>query len=127
MEVREQLAEDCLTRLQDAHDEALEAGIAAPVLFLIDCEDRVGTTIARSWEGDDAVDSAILANAEGDHEGETIATVLTRAISFEEGKREVPRLFPYLAISFQEHPPKGHFLVIVVASGGSATFFAPLC
>jgi hypothetical protein len=131
MGVREQLVEDCLSRLQDAHEEALRTDISDPVLFLIDCEDRVGATIARSWEGDDAVDSAILANAECEHGGretekrETIATVLTRAISFEESRRLVPELFPYLAISFQQPPPKGRFLVIVVANGGSATFFAP--
>jgi len=127
MEAREQLVEDCLSRLQDAHEEALQAGISDPVVFLIDCEDSVGTTIARNWEGDDAVDSAILANAECEHDGgrETIATVLTRAVSFQESQRDVPGLFPYLAISFEQHPPKGQFLVIVVASGGSATFFAP--
>ncbi len=126
MEACEQLIEDCLSRLQDAHKEALQADISDPVLFLIDCEDRVGATIARNWEGDDAVDSAILANAGGDHgEREIIGTVLTRAISFEESRRDVPKLFPYLAVSFEQLPPKGHFLVIVVAYGGSATFFAP--
>ena len=131
MEARGQFVEDCLSRLQDAYKEALQEDISDPVLFLIDCEDRIGATIARSWEGDDAVDSAILANAECEHEEretegrKTIATVLTRAISFEEGRRLVPELFPYLAISFQQPLPKGHFLVIVVADGGSATFFAP--
>ena len=96
MEAREQLVEDCLLRLQDAHEEALQAGISDPVVFLIDCEDSVGTTIARNWEGDDAVDSAILANAECEHDGgrETIATVLTRAVSFQESQRDVPGLFP---------------------------------
>ena len=38
-------------------------GVADPVAFLIDCEDEIGAQIARAWDGDDAVDAAILASA----------------------------------------------------------------
>ena len=126
MEGRGQFVEDCLGRLVDAYESACREGVSNPIVFLIDCEDAVGATIARAWEGDDAVDSAILANAgDGRDEEEKIATVLTRAFAFKESRQEVSSLFPYLTISFEQTPPEGHFMAVVVAYGGGATFFIP--
>ncbi|NIP87357.1 MAG: hypothetical protein GTO03_18115, partial [Planctomycetales bacterium] len=87
-----------------AHDHALAEGMRQPVVFLVDCEDPLGSQIARQWAGDDAVDAAILATAtesDSDSAEETSTTTLVQAFPFEECRREVPPLFPYLAGSFQ--------------------------
>ena len=118
MEGRQALVEASLSELFDAYDAAIAEGVNAPVVFLIDCEDPIGSEIARAWEGDDAVDAAILANAEdsgGVDSAEKITTTLARAYSFDESRREVPQLFPYLSGSFAQ-PPRDGFLIVATAS-----------
>ena len=126
MEGRQSLVEQSLPDLWDAYDQALTDGLSHPVIFLIDCEDPIGGQIARQWEGDDAVDAAILANTEessADAAGEAVTTTLIRAFPFQDCQREVPQLFPYLSGSFAQPPPDG-LLVIVISYGGAATFTA---
>ncbi|NIM09929.1 MAG: hypothetical protein GTO53_12530 [Planctomycetales bacterium] len=127
MEGRASLVEQSLAQLQAAYDQALRDEVRQPVIFLIDCEDPLGSQLARQWEGDDAVDGAILANtgqaASGSDE-ETFTTTLVRALPFGECQREVPQLFPYLNGSFAQ-PPHDGFLVVVISYGGAATFTAP--
>jgi hypothetical protein len=127
MEGRQSLVEQSLPDLWDAYDQALSDGLSYPVIFLVDCEDPIGGQIARQWEGDDAVDAAILAHTEESATGtadEKVTTTLVRAFPFQDCQREVPQLFPYLSGSFAEPPPDG-FLVLVISYGGAATFIAP--
>ena len=63
MDGREALVEACLDRLFAAFDSGTEEELEDPVVLLVDCEDSVGAPIARGWEGNDAVDAAIMANA----------------------------------------------------------------
>ena len=126
MEARQALVEAALPELFQAYDAAVAAEMKTPVVFLIDCEDPIGSEIARAWEGDDAVDAAILANAEGAgaDSAEKITTTLARAYSFDESRQEVPQLFPYLGDSFAQ-PPRDGFLIVVVSNNGAATLTAP--
>lgn len=127
MEGREALVEFCLDRLFEAYDLACREGTVCPVVFLVDCEDPLGGPIAREWEGDDSVDSAILAHADsGGDDRATMTTVLTRAASFEDSRADIPALFPYLACSFEQFPRDDRFLVVAISFGGAATFTIPL-
>lgn len=131
MAAREHLVESNFDEMLAAHREAKEHGAGNPVVFLVDCEDEIGSEIARAWEGHDAVDDAI-ANAQRTAAGndadpsDVATTILVRAFSFADCREEVPEVFPYLAESFQQKPPVGQFLIVAVTAGGAATFTAPL-
>jgi len=127
MDGREALADECIERVLQAHREAGKENVLEPVVFLIDCEDPIGSELARAWEGDDAVDGAILAGAEQSDDARDDSwaiTTLVRAVGFAECRREVVELFPYLAASFEAPPPAGQILIVVVAYGGAGTFTA---
>jgi hypothetical protein len=100
-----------------------------PVVFLVDCEDEIGGPMARGWEGDDAVDAAIMENAadaeERTADNERCITALARAFSLADCRREVPGVFPYLAPTFKSPPPAEGFLAVVVTAGGAASFTVP--
>jgi hypothetical protein len=125
---REALIEDSLAQVFEAYDLAQRDGIKNPVVLLLDCEDEIGSPIARAWDGDDAVDAAIMANADRDEEEDTaaITTTLARWESFKRCRREVPKVFPYLAGTFEQPPPEDGFVAVVVAYGGAATFIVPM-
>ncbi len=137
--LREHLVESNFKQVLDGYQAAIKGGEKNPVVFLLDCEDPIGGEIARAWEGDEAVDEAILdaqheqpsgdaASEEGSSQEstETRTTILVRAFPFADCREEIPEVFPYLAESFQEEPAAGNFLVIVVAAEGAATFTAPV-
>lgn len=125
---REALIEDSLAQVFEAYDLAQRDGIKHPVVLLLDCEDEIGSQIARAWDGDDAVDAAIMANADRDdgEDASTITTTLARWESFKRCRNEVPKVFPYLAGTFEQPPPADGFVAVVVAFGGAATFVVPL-
>ncbi len=130
---REALIEDSLLQVFEAYDLARRDGIKHPVVLLLDCEDEIGSQIARAWDGDDAVDAAIMANAvrddagaDDDNAAAAITTTLARWESFKRCRREVPKVFPYLAGTFEQPPPLDGFVAVVVACGGAATFILPL-
>lgn len=126
MDGREALVETCLSRIFSAYDLGCEEDLVDPVVFLVDCEDTVGASIARGWEGDDAVDAAIMANADSSHDQEGIATtVLTRSVSFADSQMEVPRWFPYLQEVFSHGPTGEGFYLVVITFGGAAVFTVP--
>jgi hypothetical protein len=124
---RESLVEASLRELFVAFDQACAEGIRQPVVFLIDCQDEIGEQVVRAWEGDDAVDAAILAVAESrpDNEDGVMTPTLTRAFAMKECVAEVPQLFPYLAGTFSEPYPEDGFLVVAISFGGAATFVVP--
>ena len=124
---REAMVESCLDRIFAAYDFGIEEKIVDPVIFLVDCEDVVGGAVARGWEGDDAVDAAIMANAESDSlEGKLPTTILTTAVSFVDSCTEVPRWFPYLEETLSQGPPCDAFYVIAITFGGAGVFSVPL-
>lgn len=129
MDGREALVEACLDRLFAAFDSGVVEGIVEPVVLLVDCEDSVGTPIARTWEGDDAVDAAIMANAndaEREEQNELATTILIRTVSFIDSQRELPKLFDYLQDSFSHGPAVGGFYVVVISFGGAGIFTVPM-
>ena len=129
MDGREALVEACLDRLFAAFDSGVVEGIVEPVVLLVDCEDSVGTPIARTWEGDDAVDAAIMANAndaEREERNELATTILIRTVSFIDSQRELPKLFDYLQDSFSHGPAVGGFYVVVISFGGAGIFTVPM-
>ncbi len=127
MDGREALIEDCLESLFVAFDSGTAEGFLSPVVMLVDCEDAVGAPIARSWEGNDAVDAAIMANAKDAEELDNIpATILIRTVSFVDGEQELPKWFPYLHESFSQGPPVDGFYVVVISFGGAGIFTVPM-
>ncbi len=121
---REELLESSLPLVFETYDEAAKSRVAEPVVFLIDCEDPLGGQIARSWLGDDAVDSAIAMQSSEEGAAER-TTVFARAFPFDQTRSEVARTFPYLNGSFAGAPPTDALIAVVVSYGGAATFFVP--
>ena len=124
---REAMVESCLDQIFAAYDLGIDENIVDPVIFLVDCEDVVGASVARGWEGDDAVDAAIMANTESDsREGDIPTTILTRAASLVDSCTEVPKWFPYLEETLSQGSPSDAFYVIAITFGGAGAFSVPL-
>ncbi len=123
---RESMVESCLDQIFAAYDLGIDENIVEPVIFLVDCEDVVGAAVARGWEGDDAVDAAIMANTESDSREDDIpTTILTRAASLVDSCIEVPRWFPYLEETLSHGSPCEAFYVIAITFGGAGAFSVP--
>jgi len=123
--LRDDLVESNFDALVTAYREALQAGVADPVAFLVDCEDPIGNEIARAWEGDEPVREAIAearAARDDDEAAAEATTILIRAFSFADCREEVPAVFPYLARSFAQPPAAGQMLLVAIAAEGAATF-----
>ena len=131
MDGREALLESSLGSLFDAFDIALLEGVSEPVLLLIDCEDPIGAPIARKWEGNDAVDAAIMSNAmedetsDSDNE-ERVTTVLIKTVPLFDSQQELSQWFPYLADALARGPAVGGFYVVVISFGGAGVFTVPM-
>ncbi len=127
MDGREALVEGCLARLFSAFDSGCAEGFSDPVVLLVDCEDAIGASIARDWEGNDAVDAAIMANADDAEDQESFpTTILIRVVFFADGQQELPKLFPYLKDAFSHGPPRNGFYVVAITFGGAGSFTVPL-
>ena len=129
MDGREALVEACLDRLFAAFDSGISEELEDPVVLLVDCEDSVGAPIARGWEGNDAVDAAIMANAndvEKKEQNELATTILIRTVSFIDSQQELPKLFSYLQDSFLQGPSVDGFYVVVISFGGAGVFTVPM-
>lgn len=124
LEEQQHLLESTLPIVFEAYDDALSRQVSDPVVILLDCEDEIGSEIARSWLGDEAVDDAIAAQAATDPEGEA-TTVFAFAYPLAECRQEIPPVFPYLAPALQE-APAGGFLAVSVTSGGASVLIVPL-
>jgi hypothetical protein len=122
LEAQQWLLESSLALAFDAYDEAVAANARDPVVFILDCEDAVGSEIARSWLGEQAIADAIADRALEDEESET--TVFAHAFPFAKCRTEVPAVFPYLAPVF-ERPPADGFLAISVTAGGASALTVP--
>ncbi|CAE7370173.1 unnamed protein product, partial [Symbiodinium sp. CCMP2456] len=98
LELQQSLVESALPLVFEAYDEAVEAGVAAPIVVLVDCEDELGGEIARGWLGDDAIDDAIaaqVASEDAPDEGDP-TTVFARAIAWDDARDDLAAAFPYL-------------------------------
>ncbi len=124
-DICQSLLETSLGLVFEEHDRARESGLDTPVVFLLDCEDELGGEIACAWHGSEAVSDAI-AIERSQRSDDDATTVLATAVSLDDCRREVPRVFPYLADSFHQPPPDDGFLAVVVAQGGATTFTVPL-
>ena len=115
------LLENSLPATFEAYDVAVEAGIAQPVVFLLDCEDAIGGEIARSWLGEEAV-----AEAMGEQPpGEDSTTVFAHAFSWDQCRQEVPAVFPYLQSVFEQQQPDDGFLAVSVTAEGASALTVP--
>jgi len=115
------LLEDSLPAAFEAYDTAIEARIARPVVFLLDCEDAIGGEIARSWLGEE-----VVAEAMGEQPpGEDSTTVFAHAFSWKQCREEVPAVFPYLQEVFGQEQPSDGFLAISVTAGGASALTVP--
>lgn len=125
LEDQQQLAESSLASIFEAYDEALEDGVADPVVFVLDCEDPLGGEISRAWLGDETVEQAIaIESAAADEEGRT--TVFVAAFPMSVCKAEAPKVFPYLRDVFNDPPDATGVLVVSVTSGGASALTAPM-
>jgi len=126
LEAQQELLENSLSLVFEAFDSAIKEKMVDPVILLLDCEDAIGSEIARSWLGDEAVDNAIeerqLDEEEIDDEN---TTVFAYAFPFAECRREIPAVFPYLSPVFEQPPPTDGFLAISVTSGGASALTVP--
>ncbi|MGL4514348.1 MAG: hypothetical protein ACRCT8_14770 [Lacipirellulaceae bacterium] len=139
LEAQQWLAESSLGAVFEAYDEAVEQGLEAPVVVLVDCEDELGSEIARGWLGDEAVDDAILWRESDDQlaaeaeesaedeldEDEERTTVFARAVGWTDCRDEIAEAFPYLSDAFDEGPPDDGVLVISITAGGASALTAP--
>ena len=127
LQQQQSLLESSLPAAFSAYDTAKQQGIAAPVVFLLDCEDQIGGEIAESWLGSQAVADAIShrhSQAENESIPET-TTVFAYGFPIDQCREEVPQVFPYLAPVFEEKLPSEGFLVIAVTAGGASALTVP--
>ncbi len=119
LEDQQSLLEESLPLVFSAFDEAKADGVENPVVILLDCDDPIGSQIARSWLGDEAV-----ADAQATQEAEQ-ATVFAHGFAWKRCRQEIPQVFPYLAPIFDQQPPRDGFLAISVTSGGASVLTVP--
>jgi hypothetical protein len=124
LDEQQTLLEESLELVVSVYNEASAEGVSEPVVLLLDCEDTIGSQIARSWLGSAAVDEAIADQRADDPSGES-TTVFARAFPLDECARQVPAVFPYLAPIFEQALPADGFLAISVASGGASALTVP--
>lgn len=122
LEAQQMLLESSLELAFHTYDEALSNKMRDPVVFLLDCEDKIGGEIARSWVGDDTVDEAIAEQRASDTNS---TTVYACAYPFLKCRTEVPIVFEYLAPVFAADPPQDGILAIAVTSGGASALTVP--
>jgi hypothetical protein len=125
LDLQQSLLEESLELVVNVYNEAVREGVTEPVVLLLDCEDKIGGQIARSWLGSAAVDEAIADQRSDDPSGES-TTVFARAFPLAESARQVPAVFPYLAPVFDQALPTDGFLAISIASGGASALTVPL-
>jgi hypothetical protein len=123
LEAQQMLLENSLPAAVEAYRDGQRRGLPVPVVFVVDCEDAIGSRIVRAWLGDDAVDDAIAQQHAARH-GDEETTVFAWAFSWEEACQETPRMFPYLDPVF-ERPPSQGFLAIAVTAGGASALTVP--
>lgn len=125
LEDQQHLAESSLDSVFEAYDEALEDGVDAPVVFVIDCEDPLGAEIARAWLGDETVEEAIAMESTVDENGEQRTTVFVAAFEFSVCKAQTPKVFPYLSDFFANPPGSDDVPIVSITSGGASALTAP--
>lgn len=118
------LVESSLPLVFQAYDDALDDGVATPLVVLVDCEDDLGSQIVRGWLGDDAVDDAIAEQPPESDDGQALTTVFARAVPWSEASA-LGEAFPYLAETLAMGPPEGGLLVVGVTAGGASALTAP--
>ncbi len=125
---QQDLLENSLPAAFSAFDAAIKQGMPTPVVFLLDCEDKIGGEIARSWLGDQVVNDAIEQQQlqDADEELDNATTVFAYAFPFEQCRAEVPSIFPYLAPIFASKLPTDGFLAIAVTAGGASALTVPM-
>ena len=126
IEAQQQLVEERLDLVFATYDEAIADGVEAPVLMLVDCEDELGSQIARGWLGDEQIDEAIAVHrADSGGEPGGGATAFARGVPWKESRAELSEAFPYLADALQSPPPSDGVLVISITAGGASALTAP--
>lgn len=127
LEIQQSLVESSLALVFGAYDEAVAAGVARPLVVLLDCEDELGGAIARGWLGDEVVEDAVAAQAAADetHGEADPTTVFARAIAWDEARDDLAAAFPYLAPALAEGPPEDGVFVVGVTAGGASALTAP--
>ncbi len=127
LEMQQSLVESALPLVFEVYDEALEAGVATPIVVLVDCEDTLGGEIARGWLGDDAIDDAIAAQTPDDDSPQQSepTTVFARAIGWDDARGDLAAAFPYLQPILDAGPPDDGVFVVGVTAGGASALTAP--
>ncbi|MEQ8846205.1 hypothetical protein [Botrimarina sp.] len=124
LEQQQWLVESSLPLVFATYDEAIADGLPHPVVVLVDCEDELGSQIARGWLGDDTVDDAIADQPAESDDGQPLTTVFARAVAWSE-MAGLAEAFPYLSGALAEGPPRGGVMVVGVTAGGASALTAP--
>ena len=93
LDCQQTLLENCLEEAFAAYDQGLNSGSNELVVFLLDCEDPIGSQIARSWLGPEAVEQAIE-DVQSQRTDTDETTVFATTFSWVDSQREVPQVFP---------------------------------
>lgn len=124
LEAQQMLVEDSLELVCSSYAESIEKGMAQPIIVLLDCEDELGSEIARSWLGHDAVENGIAIQKQtNDDESQT--TVFAQAVAWKECREELSEAFPYLSEVLATGPTDQGILVIGITAGGASALTAP--
>ena len=124
LEAQQMLLETSLDLVFAAADAAGKDGIVDPVVILLDCEDSIGSEIACSWLGSEAIAERRAADT-ADREDADKTTVYAQAFTQRECQEVVPKIFPYLEPVFRKKPSDEGFLAIAVTSGGASALTVP--
>lgn len=115
-EFRQHLLEQNETNVALALEQAVQRGEKNPVVFVIDCRDKVGYAIATGCVGEDKVASHIKnISPAGTIPTMTLTIPHTAAVELLKTLKCSPVALP----KFSELPPDGWFHVVVVAAGGN--------
>ncbi len=124
LEAQQMLVEDSLELVCSSYATAIEQGMAQPLIVLLDCEDELGSEIARSWLGHDAVENGIAIQKQA-NDDESQTTVFAQAVAWKECREELSEAFPYLADVLVAGPTEDGILVIGITAGGASALTAP--
>lgn len=125
LDAHQLLVESSLPLIFETYDEALQENAPDPLVILVDCEDELGSQIARGWLGDEAIDDAIAAEPPDEESDELQTTVFARAIAWNEARPDLAEAFPYLVPALDEGPPAEGVFVVGITAGGASAFTAP--
>ena len=115
-EYRKHLLDENEANVRMALEQAAQQGQENPVVFVIDCRDKVGYAVAAAWLGEDKA-ALCVAQLSGAGSIPTMTLAIPHAVAVELLK--TLKCSPVALPKFAKLPPDGWVWVVVVAAGGN--------